>query len=101
MPIVAGIDFGTLSVRVSLIDSKKGRVGSATAPIPVSRKSGNPDHASQTHEDHMNALILAMRNALSQGIVNGRDIVALAVATTGSTVVPVDENLHPLDDYYL
>jgi L-ribulokinase len=101
MPIVAGIDFGTLSVRVSLIDSERGRLGSATANYPVCRKKENPDHASQKHEDHMSALVIAMRNALANAKVDGRNVRALAVATTGSTIVPVDENLQPLDDYYL
>ncbi|MEO5803953.1 MAG: ribulokinase [Verrucomicrobiota bacterium] len=101
MPIVAGIDFGTLNVRVSLIDSERGRLGSATSDYPICRKKENPDHASQKHEDHMSALVIAMQSALSKANVDGHDICALAVATTGSTVVPVDENLQPLDDYYL
>jgi L-ribulokinase len=101
MPIVAGIDFGTQSVRVSLVDCERGRLGSATAPYPVCRKKENPDHASQSHEDHMNALIVAMRKAHAESNVNGHDILALAIATTGSTVVPVDAQLRPLDDYYL
>jgi len=29
MPIVAGVDFGTLSVRVSLVDSERGLLQSA------------------------------------------------------------------------
>jgi L-ribulokinase len=33
--------------------------------------------------------------------VPGRTIEAMALDTTGSSVVPVDENLQPLDDYYL
>ncbi|MDB6026111.1 MAG: araB [Verrucomicrobiales bacterium] len=101
MPIVAGIDFGTLSVRVSLFDSEKGKLGSATASYPLSRKKENPDHASQRHEDHMQAMVAAMRDALANANVAGREVLALAIATTGSTVVPVDEQLRPLDDYYL
>ena len=33
--------------------------------------------------------------------IDGRRIAALGIDTTGSTIVPVDENLQPLDDYYL
>ncbi len=99
--IVAGIDFGTLSVRVSLVDSDKGVLGSASAPYPVCRKREDPDHASQAHADHLKAFVAAMQKALSQYGVEGRNIAALAVATTGSTVLPVDEDLTPLDDYYL
>ena len=36
MSIVAGVDFGTLSVRVSVFDSQKGRLGSGTAEYPLS-----------------------------------------------------------------
>ena len=33
MTIVAGVDFGTLSVRVSIVDSERGRLGAASANI--------------------------------------------------------------------
>jgi L-ribulokinase len=101
MAIVAGIDFGTLSVRVSLFDNEKGRVGAATAPYPLCRKKENPDHASQRHQDHMDALVVAMREALGRASIDGRQLAAIAIATTGSTVMPVDQQLRPLDDYYL
>ena len=31
MTMVAGVDFGTLSVRVTLVDSKQGPIGTASA----------------------------------------------------------------------
>ena len=40
--IVAGVDFGTLSVRVSIFDSVKGRLGSATGEYPLLRKKEDP-----------------------------------------------------------
>jgi L-ribulokinase len=101
MAIVAGVDFGTLSVRVSIVDSKKGRIGSAVAEYPLTRKKDDPDHATQKPADHMTALVKAMRQALQEAGVNGSEILALAIDTTGSTVVPVDKALQPLDDYYL
>lgn len=101
MAIVAGVDFGTLSVRVSIFDSGKGRLGSATADYPLIRKKDDPDHATQSHRDHMEALVLATRNALDAAAVDGHAIAAIALDTTGSSVVPVDEGLEPLDDYYL
>ncbi len=99
--VVAGVDFGTLSVRVSLFDSAKGRLGSGTADYPLHRKKNDPDHASQRHEDHLAALVAAMKAALAQSGVEGESVAALAVDTTGSTVVPVGEGLEPLDEYYL
>lgn len=101
MPIVAGIDFGTLSVRVSIFDDQKGRLGSANAGYELIRNPQEPDHASQRHVDQMNALIAAMRQALAAAGVSGKQIAALAIDTTGSSVIPVDEHLRPLDDYYL
>ena len=35
MSIVAGVDFGTLTVRVSIFDSERGRLGSGTADYPL------------------------------------------------------------------
>ncbi len=101
MAIVAGVDFGTLSVRVSIVDSKKGRIGSATADYPLSRKKEDPDYATQRHEDHMSALVTATRKALEQAGVSGKSVAAIALDTTGSSVIPVDSHLQPLDDYYL
>lgn len=101
MTIVAGVDFGTQSVRVSVVDNKKGRLGTAVAPYPVIRHRENPDHASQRHTDHLSAFEQAMAEALFSAKIDGHEIAALAIATTGSTVVPVDEHLIPLDEYYL
>ncbi len=101
MSIVAGVDFGTLSVRVSIVDSEKGRLGSATAEYPLIRRREDPDHATQRHGDHMEALVQATRQALENAGVRGDDVGAIAVDTTGSTVLPLGENLEPLDDYYL
>jgi L-ribulokinase len=101
MAVVAGVDFGTLSVRVSLFDSEKGRLGSATADYPLHRKHEDPDHATQSHADHMAALVKACQAALVNAGVDGQSVEAIALDTTGSTVVPVDATLQPLDDYYV
>jgi len=101
MAIVAGVDFGTQSVRVSLFDSVKGRLGSAVAEYPVLRKREDPDHATQRHSDHMRALAEATAAALAKAGVDGSAVSALALDTTGSTVIPLGEGLVPLDDYYL
>lgn len=101
MAIVAGIDFGTLSVRVSLVDSVRGRLASASANYPLLRRNDEPDYAAQRAEDHLTALTAAMRDALAAAGLSGAEVVALAVATTGSTIMPVDRDLQPLDDYYL
>lgn len=101
MSVVAGVDFGTLSVRVSLFEERKGRLASAAAEYPLIRKKDDPNHATQRHGDHMNALVLAMHRALEAAGIDGMRIAAMALDTTGSSVVPVGEGLVPLDDYYL
>ena len=42
MAIVAGVDFGTLSVRVSIVDSERGLLGSGVAEYPLHRKRKIP-----------------------------------------------------------
>jgi L-ribulokinase len=101
MPIVAGVDFGTLSVRVSLLDSERGRLGTASASYPLHRRLEDPDFATQSHNDQMSALVIAMRAVLQESGVPGDAVIALALDTTGSSVVPVDAKLQPLDDYLL
>ena len=101
MSIVAGVDFGTVSVRVSIVDSRLGRLGAGVAEYPLHRKKEDPDYATQSHADHIRALPEAMGKALAASGVSGDVVEALAIDTTGSSVIPVDENLVPLDDYYL
>jgi L-ribulokinase len=101
MRIVAGVDFGTLSVRVSIFDSAKGRLGSGVAEYPLLRKKEDPDYATQSHADHMKALAEATHRAIEAAGVDGLAIEALALDTTGSTIIPVDAYLQPIDDYYL
>ncbi len=101
MAIVAGVDFGTLSVRVSIVDSARGRLGSAVAEYPLHRKREDPDYATQSHADHMRALAAACRKAVEQSGIDGSAVEAIALDTTGSSVVPVDARMQPLNEYYL
>jgi L-ribulokinase len=101
MTIVAGVDFGTLSVRVTLVDSKRGPIGTASASYPLHRRREDPDFATQSHADQMSALAAATREALRTTGVEGDQVAAIALDTTGSSVIPVGEGLEPLDDYYL
>jgi L-ribulokinase len=49
----------------------------------------------------MQALVRATRAVLEKTGVAGEGIVAIALDTTGSSVIPVGEILEPLDEYYL
>jgi L-ribulokinase len=101
MPIVAGVDFGTLSVRVSLVDSHRGLLESTVAEYPLHRKRDDPEYATQSHEDHLRALVSATHDALKKAAISGDQVEAIALDTTGSSVIPVGKNLEPLGEYYL
>ena len=101
MAVVAGVDFGTLSVRVTLVDSECGPVGTASASYPLHRRREDPDFATQSHADQMNALAVAMKDVLASTGISGESVLAIALDTTGSSVIPVNQNLEPLDEYYL
>jgi L-ribulokinase len=63
MAIAAGVDFGTLSVRVSLVDSERGLLATALAEYPLHRKRKDPEYATQSHDDQMRALASATRDS--------------------------------------
>ncbi len=101
MAIVAGVDFGTLSVRVAIVDSERGVLASAVVEYPLHRKREDPEYATQSHEDHMLALTAATREAVKKAGISGDQVQAIALDTTGSSVIPVDKNMQPLGEYYL
>jgi L-ribulokinase len=101
MAVVAGVDFGTLSVRVTLVDSQTGPIGTASAEYPLHRRRDDPDFATQSHDDQMRALAAATRGVLEKTGIPGEEVAAIALDTTGSSVIPVGEGLEPLGDYYL
>src|SRR5437667_5272952 len=101
MAIVAGVDFGTLSVRVSLVDSERGLLESAVAEYPLHRKREDPEYATQSHEDQLRGLVAATGEVLHNAGLSRNQVQAIALDTTGSSVIPVDKNLQPLDEYYL
>jgi L-ribulokinase len=99
--IVAGADFGTLSVRISIFDRQRGKLGSALAEYPLHSSPTDPHLKTQSHDDQMNALANAMREAIRVAGIDGKEVKALALDTTGSSVIPVGEGLQPLGEYYL
>jgi len=101
MTIVAGIDFGTASVRVSVYEVGYGLRGLSTSPIVTRRLRRDPLLATQRHADHLKALESAFAGALAASRVPGHAIAALGVSTTGSTVVALDERAQPIAPYAL
>src|SRR5205814_7790693 len=84
-----------------IVDSEQGAIGSGVVEYPVVRDRSDPDFATQSHAAHMDALARATRLAIKDAGVRGDTIQAIALDTTGSTVIPVGQGLEPLDDYYL
>jgi L-ribulokinase len=88
-------------VRVSIVDSERGLLASALGQYPLHRKREDPEYATQSHDDHMRALAAAMREAVSKAGIDGDQVEAIALDTTGSSVIPVSKNMQPLGEYYL
>ena len=85
MTLVAGVDFGTQSVRVSVVDSRDGVIGHGVAPYPVVRSATDPDFATQSHDAHMSALVDAMRIVLADFklLIEPSSAVAVAAVLAG------------------
>jgi len=62
---------------------------------------GDSRFATQSHQAQLNALQLAVSRALQTSGNDGKDVRAIAIDATGSTIIPVGKDLQPLDDYYL
>ena len=101
MSVVAGADFGTLSVRISIFDKERGKLGSAVAGYPLHSSPADPHLKTQSHDDQMAALVTATREAIRVSGIDGREVRSLALDTTGSSVIIVGEDLQPLGEYYL
>src|ERR1044071_316672 len=76
-------------------------LGSAVSEYPLHRKREDPEYATQSHDDQMRALAKAMRSAVKQAGISGEQLEAVALDTTGSSVIAVDKNFQPLGEYYL
>lgn len=99
MSIAAGVDFGTLGVlRITLVATNQGQLGSASPDIPFIAGRKIPALHKAT-DDHRRALSEAIERALGAAKVPGNQVAALAVDTTGSSVIPADEKPEPLGEY--
>src|SRR5260370_9325426 len=100
MAVVAGVDFGTLSVRVSIVDSERGMLPSSVSEYPLHRKREYPEYATQSHGDHMRALAAATRDAVQQADISPDQVQPIALDTTVSSGIPVGQDIQPLGYSY-
>ncbi len=104
-----GLDFGTNSVRVLIVDVANGKeIATAVAGYPsgddgVVIDPKDPNLARQVPADYRAALAKCVKGALKKA--KGRKgfkpkrIIGIGVDTTGSTPMPVDERCQPLADH--
>ena len=102
---VIGIDFGTLSGRTSLVDTKDGRtLASAVYDYPHGVMDGAlcdgtrlaPDWALQHPQDYLDVLDRTLPEILRQSGVRSEEVVGIALDVTSSTVMPVRRDGTPL-----
>ncbi|HKW61760.1 MAG TPA: hypothetical protein VJN89_04375 [Candidatus Acidoferrum sp.] len=79
--VVAGVDFGTLSVRVSLFDRERSRLDLGIAEYPLHRKRDAP----QGLQDHTAALVQAMGKALQSAGIGGKQQAGCESPCLGTT----------------
>ena len=88
--------------RLDLRQRARAGSGAGTAEYPLHRKQGRsgPRHAEPRRPHERAGRGHAQARSTDAG-VDGTAIEAIALDTTGSSVIPVDAQLEPLDDYYL
>ena len=100
-----GIDFGTNSVRALVLNLTNGDEISSSVSNYKSGSNGillaenNPLIARQYPGDYLESMEIAVKAAIIQAVdqnISIENIVGIGVDTTGSTPIPVDENLIPL-----
>ncbi len=101
-----GIDFGTLSGRVLLVDIENGnevatsiikyRHGVMDEYLCDSKKKLPIDYALQHPSDYLDVLQAGVRNVLKESKVEPSQIIGIGVDFTACTILPVDKDLTPL-----
>lgn len=91
-PVTVGIDLGTQSVRVVLVEPDGTEVGSGSAPLDSERSDG------VRHEQDPEAWWVAVGRAAREATdgLGGRPVDGLAVCSTSGTILLADEEGSPL-----
>jgi ribulokinase len=92
-PLVIGLDCGTGGAR-ALISDLQGRV-IATASVEYPTQYPRPGWATQAPEDWWQAAGQAVRQAMGQGGLDPRNVLAICADGTSSTFVALDADLRP------
>ena len=102
-----GVDFGTLSARAVLADSRDGRIlacaesayahGVLSEALPCGTPLP-PQWALQVPRDYLDALTAAVRGVMAQGAVAAQQVAAIGFDFTSCTVLPTTADGTPLCD---
>ena len=102
-----GLDYGTNSCRSLLIDLDSGEeLGSVVFPYPsgtlgILTDASDPNVARQNPQDYLDGMVTIITGALAQAKesspgFDASEVIGIGIDTTGSTVIPVDEEGTPL-----
>jgi len=105
-PVAIGVDFGTESGRVLLLDLRNGEelaVAEVRYPhgvidqrLPATNEELPPDTALQDPDDYLEVLYRGIPEALAAGNVAPEDVIGIGIDVTCCTVLPVTEDGTPL-----
>jgi len=94
VPVLAGIDLGTSSLKVVLLDDAGSVVATAASDYPILR--GAPGEAEQDPEMWWLALCAALPRALAACGSRGSELRAIGVSGQMHGIVALDETMRPL-----
>ena len=106
---VIGIDYGTLSARALVCEVGTGReLGEGVFEYPHAVMDErlpdgtvlSPDWALEHPQDYLDALYVAIPQALKNAGVDKNDVIGLGIDFTACTLMPIDKNGDPLSDKY-
>lgn len=88
-----GLDAGTTAVKGILLSPSRGLLATAGREYSLESKG---DRCEVEPEVYWRAAVDVIRDLLEQGGVEGTDVRAVAIASQGETIIPVDRNGRPL-----
>ncbi|HWB92922.1 MAG TPA: FGGY-family carbohydrate kinase [Puia sp.] len=91
-----GIDIGTQGARVALVDAAGGIIGSAGEVFELTERSREEQSPDRWWDACLHSICLLLRQDRAKAAAP--HIKAVAVTSTSGTVIPVDDNYHPLHD---
>lgn len=93
-PYFLGIDVGTQGVRAALIDAEGNLAGSGEERFPLSARSREEQSPAQWKEACLRSLKTLF--TATKSTIDRKSIIAISVASTSGTVIPLDKNRVPL-----